>query len=328
MSNQTTRAVRFHSTGGPEVLQMEEVPLPAPAVGEIQIEHKAIGLNFIEVYYRTGLYPTTLPACPGTEAAGVVTAVGDGVNDFAVGDRVAYASGPIGSYCLERNLATQHVVKLPDAITFEQAASMMLKGLTAQYLLRRIYKVGPEDTIVFHAVAGGVGSIACQWAKSLGARVIGTVSTDAKAELARANGCDEVIVTSRETVSTRVRELTNGKGVPVVYDSVGKVTFVDSLDCLQPRGLMVSFGNASGPVDPMPLTMLAQRGSLMLTRPTLYAFTAVREELLESAADLFAAVTSGAVKIQTSNRVSLAEVAAAQEALASRKTTGQTVLIP
>lgn len=329
MNSQTIKAVRFHQTGGSEVLQIDSLELAPPAAGEVQIKHHAIGLNFIEIYLRSGLYPTALPACPGTEAAGEVVAVGAGVSEFKAGDRVAYASGPIGSYCTMRNLPASHVVPLPDSIDYDQAACMMLKGLTAQYLLRRVYPVKPGDTILFHAAAGGVGTIACQWAKALGAKVIGTVSTDEKATLARSNGCDEVIVTSHgANLPEQVKALNGGKGLPVVYDSIGKVTFVDSLDCLRPRGMMVSFGNASGPVDPMPLTMLAQRGSLVLTRPTLAAFTADRTELLESAAELFDVVAQGKVKIPVNQSYSLKDVAKAQDALASRQTTGCTVLIP
>lgn len=329
MTTQTIQAVRFHQTGGSEVLQVDTLELAGPAAGEVQIKHHAIGLNFIEIYLRSGLYPAALPACPGTEAAGEIVAVGEGVTGFKPGDRVAYASGPIGSYCTMRNLPANHVVPLPDSITYDQAACMMLKGLTAQYLLRRVYPVKPGDTILFHAAAGGVGTIACQWAKSLGARVIGTVSTPEKAELAKSNGCDEVIITNQGgSLPDQVKALNGGKGLPVVYDSIGKVTFVDSLDCLRPRGMMVSFGNASGPVDPMPLTMLAQRGSLVLTRPTLAAFTADRAELLESAAELFDVVAQGKVKIPVNQSYALQDVAQAQDALASRKTTGCTVLKP
>ncbi|MDX1669151.1 MAG: quinone oxidoreductase [Limnobacter sp.] len=329
MSDQTIEAMRFHTTGGPEVLQVDTLPLSAPGPGEVQVKHHAVGLNFIEIYLRTGLYPAPLPACPGTEAAGEVIAVGDGVTEFKLGDRVAYASGPIGSYCTARNIPAQHLVPLPDAISYDQAACMMLKGLTAQYLLRRVYPVGPGDTILFHAAAGGVGTLATQWAKALGARVIGTVSTEEKAVLAKQNGCDDVIVTTQCTnLPEQVKALNGGKGLPVVYDSIGKLTFTDSLDCLRPRGLMVSFGNASGPVDPVPLTMLAQRGALMLTRPTLAAFTADRQELLESAEELFEMVMSGKVKIPITQKYALKDAAQAQEALAARKTTGCTVLHP
>lgn len=326
--NKTIHAIRIHKHGGPEVLTWDELTLGAPGPSEVQIEHKAIGLNFIEIYQRDGLYPMPMPTSLGSEAAGVVLAVGDGVKHLAVGDRVAYASGPAGAYSTARNMPANHVVKLPDNVSFELAASIMLKGLTAQYLLRRIRPVQKGETVLFHAAAGGVGQIACQWANYLGVRVIGTVSTDEKAAIARAHGCAEVIVTSRENVVERVKALTDGKGVPVVYDSVGKATFTDSLDCLKPRGLMVSFGNASGAVDPVPLTMLAQRGSLMLTRPTLASFTADRAELEESAAELFEMVGSGKIKININQRFALKDAAQAQTKLAARQTTGSTVLIP
>lgn len=322
------KIVRFHNTGAPEVLQLEDMELGPPQAGEVQVEHKAIGLNFIEVYWRTGVYPQALPCCPGSEGAGVVRAVGAGVTEFKPGDRVAYGSGPVGSYCTVRNMPAHPLVKIPDSISFETAAAMMLKGFTAQYLLRRVYRVQPGETILFHAAAGGVGSIATQWAKALGVRVIGTVSSHEKAKLARANGCAEVIVTSEENVVTRVRELTDGKGVPVVYDSVGKATFTDSLNCLKPRGMMVSFGNASGKVDPVPLQWLAERGSLVLTRPTVASFTADKAEMLESAAEMFDVVASGAVQVQINQRYALADVARAHAALESRQTTGCTVLIP
>lgn len=320
--------VRIHQAGAPEVLTLEQADLPPPGPGELQIEHKAIGLNYIEVYWRSGVYPLPLPTSLGSEAAGVVRAVGEGVTGFAEGDRVAYGSGPVGSYCTVRNMPAHPVVKLPDFIDFETAAAMMLKGFTAQYLLRRVYKVQPGETILFHAAAGGVGTIACQWAKALGARVIGTVSTPEKAQWAKANGCDEVVITTQENLVDRVKELTDGKGVPVVYDSVGKATFVDSLNCLRPRGLMVSFGNASGKVDPVPLQWLAERGSLMLTRPTVASFTVDKTEMLESAAEMFEVVRSGDVKIHINQRFKLSEVVQAHHQLESRKTTGCTVLIP
>ncbi|HEY1058008.1 MAG TPA: quinone oxidoreductase [Limnobacter sp.] len=326
--NTTVQTIRIHRIGGPEVLQMDTLELGPPQAGEVQVEHKAIGLNFIEVYWRTGLYPLPLPSGLGTEAAGVITAVGPGVTGFQVGDRVAYASGPVGAYSTRRNMPAQPLVKLPDGIGFDTAAAIMLKGLTAQYLLRRVYPVKAGDTILFHAAAGGVGLLACQWAKALGARVIGTVSTRAKAELAMANGCDDVIVTSEENTVERVKALTGGKGVPVVYDSVGKDTFVTSLDCLKPRGMMVSFGNASGAVDPVPLGWLAQRGSLVLTRPTLASFTADSAELQESANELFDVVMQGMVKVHINQRMPLADVGRAHELLTSRQTTGCTVLMP
>lgn len=322
------KIVRMYSTGAPEVLKIEDMEIGPPMPGEVQVQHKAIGLNFIEVYWRSGVYPLPLPTCIGNEGAGVVLAVGEGVNDFKPGDRVAYGSGPIGSYSTVRNMPAHPLVKIPDAIDFATAAAMMLKGLTAQYLLRRVYKVQAGETILFHAAAGGVGTIATQWAKSLGVRVIGTVSTREKAELARANGCAEVIITSEENVVKRVKELTDGKGVPVVYDSVGKATFVDSLDCLKPRGMMVSFGNASGKVDPVPLQWLVERGSLVLTRPSVAAFTVDKAEMLESAAEMFGVVASGAVKIQINQRFALADVVKAHTELENRRTTGCTVLIP
>ncbi len=322
------KIVRMYSTGAPDVLKIEDMEIGPPMPGEVQVQHKAIGLNFIEVYWRSGVYPLPLPTCIGNEGAGVVLAVGEGVNDFKPGDRVAYGSGPIGSYSTVRNMPAHPLVKIPDAIDFETAAAMMLKGLTAQYLLRRVYKVQAGETILFHAAAGGVGTIATQWAKSLGVRVIGTVSTREKAELARANGCAEVIITSEENVVKRVKELTDGKGVPVVYDSVGKATFVDSLDCLKPRGMMVSFGNASGKVDPVPLQWLVERGSLVLTRPSGAAFTVDKAEMLESAAEMFGVVASGAVKIQINQRFALADVVKAHTELENRRTTGCTVLIP
>jgi NADPH2:quinone reductase len=307
---------------------MEDLEIGPPKADEVQIEHKAIGLNFIEVYWRTGVYPQPLPCCPGTEGAGIVRAVGEKVTEFKPGDRVAYGSGPVGSYCTIRNMPAHPLVKIPDAIDFETAAAMMLKGFTAQYLLRRVYKVKAGETILFHAAAGGVGSIASQWARSLGVRVIGTVSTREKAEQALANGCVEVIITSEENLVDRVKALTQGKGVPVVYDSVGKATFLDSLNCLSPRGMMVSFGNASGKVDPVPLNWLAERGSLVLTRPTVASFTADKAEMLESANEMFNVVVNGAVKIQINQRFALSDVVQAHTELENRRTTASTVLIP
>lgn len=322
------QAIRIHRTGGPDVLQLDTLELPPPGPGEIQIEHKAIGLNFIEIYWRTGLYPLPMPSVLGTEAAGVVCAVGEGVHEFKEGDRVAYASGPVGSYSTARNLGAQHVVKLPDGIEFETAAAIMLKGLTAQYLLRRVYKVQAGEPVLFHAAAGGVGLIACQWAKALGAQVIGSVSTPEKAALALSNGCDHVVLSGEADWVQHVRKITQGVGVPVVYDGIGKTTFVQSLDCLKPRGMMVSFGNASGAVDPVPLGWLAQRGSLVLTRPTLASFTADPAELRESAAELFEVVKGGKVKVHINLRMPLGEAAKAQALLESRKTTGSAVLLP
>lgn len=325
------QAIVFDRSGGPEVMELREVALQAPGAGEVQIEHRAIGLNFIEVYYRSGLYPSPMPSGLGNEASGVITAVGAGVTQFKEGDRVAYGTGPvgaIGAYSNRRNVPAQHVLKLPDNIAFDTAAAMMLKGLTVQYLLRRTYRVQAGETIVFHAAAGGVGLIACQWAKALGVRTIGTVSTPDKAELAKAHGCSEVLISGKDNLPQSVRALTGGKGVPVVYDSVGKSTFIDSLDCLQARGLMVSFGNASGPVDPFPLTELTKRGGLFLTRPSIVNYMSDRSEMEESAAELFDMVGSGKVTIQINQRFALADAGKAHEALTGRKTTGSSVLVP
>lgn len=325
------QAILFDRTGGPEVMELREVQIPSPEAGEVQIEHRAIGLNFIEVYFRSGLYPSAMPAGLGNEAAGVVTAVGAGVTQVKEGDRVAYGTGPVGAvgaYSTKRNVPANNVLKLPDNIAFDTAAAMMLKGLTVQYLLRRTYQVKAGETIVFHAAAGGVGLIACQWARALGVRTIGTVSTPDKADLAKAHGCDEVLISGKDNLPQSVRALTGGKGVPVVYDSVGKSTFIDSLDCLQPRGLMVSFGNASGPVDPFPLTELTKRGGLFLTRPSIANYTTDRAELEASAAELFDMVGSGKISIQINQRFALADAGKAHEALTGRKTTGSSVLIP
>jgi NADPH2:quinone reductase len=324
----TVGAVRIHATGGPENLRFEEVELAAPAAGEALVRHHAIGVNFIDTYHRSGLYPLPLPAVLGTEAAGVVEAVGAGVGEVAVGQRVAYAGTITGAYAGARRIPAARLVPLPDDVPFELAAAMMLKGMTAEYLLRRTHRVTAGETIVFHAAAGGVGLIACQWARALGARVIGVVGSAAKAELARAHGCAEVVVLPGQDLAGRVRELTGGRGVPVVYDSVGRDTFEASLDCLAPRGLMVSFGNASGPVPPVSPLALASRGSLYLTRPTLAAYTADREELLASAAALFAVVRSGSVRVNVSRRYPLAEAGQAHRDLEGRRTTGSVVLLP
>jgi NADPH2:quinone reductase len=323
-----TRAILLYETGGPEVLRWEEVALPAPAAGEVTVRHEAVGLNFVDIYHRTGLYPLPLPSGIGLEGAGVVTAVGSDVADLKVGDRVAYAGGPVGAYAEARNIPADRLVKLPDAIGFKTAAAMMLQGLTAQYLLRRTYRVQPGDTILIHAAAGGVGLIVCQWAKALGANVIGTVGSDEKATLARAHGCDHPIVYTRENFTQRVREITNGEGVPVVYDSIGKDTFFGSLDCLRPLGMMVTFGNASGPVPPLDLLELTKRGSLFITRPSLFAYTAKRSDLLAMAAELFEVVVSGKVKIEVNQTYALKDAALAQTDLVARKTTGSTVLLP
>ena len=323
------KAIRIHQYGGPEALRWEEVEVGDPGPGQLRVRHGAVGLNYIDVYHRTGLYP--LPALPwtlGMEGAGQVEAVGEGVTEFKVGDRVAYASPPVGAYAEVRLIATDRVVALPDAIDDPTAAAMMLQGMTAQYLLRRTYRVQPGDAILLHAAAGGVGLIASQWARQLGAIVIGTVGSDEKAELARAHGCQHAIVYSRENFVERVREITNGQGVAVVYDSVGKETFMGSLDCLRPLGMMVSFGNASGPVPPFEPGILAAKGSLFLTRPVLMTYTAKRPDLLASAAELFEVVASGAVRIEVRQTYLLAEAAQAHRDLEARRTTGSTVLLP
>ncbi len=322
-------AVLFSRTGGPEVLVWEEVEVPNPGPGEALIRQTAIGVNFIDIYHRTGLYPVgSLPSGIGLEGVGVVEAIGPEVTEVSVGDRVAYASAPIGAYSEWRCMPAERLVRLPPGISDEVAAAMMLKGMTAHYLLRRTYRVQPGDTIVFYAASGGVGSIACQWAKHLGAEVIGVVGSDEKAKLAREFGCTHTVVYTRERVPDRVREITGGKGVPVVYDSVGQTTFFDSLDCLQPRGLMVSFGNASGPVPPFNIQELALRGSLYLTRPTLATYTSTRAELLASAQELFEVVLSKTVRVHIGHRFRLREAAEAHRALESRATTGAIVLLP
>ncbi len=325
---QRVRAIRFNRTGGPEVLTWEEVTLGSPAAGQVSIKHSAVGLNFIDTYHRTGLYPVQLPSGIGLEAAGVVEAVAEGVTEFAVGDRVAYGTGPIGAYSEARNIAADKIVKIPDGIEDRTAAAIMLKGLTAQYLLRRTYRVKAGDTILVHAAAGGVGLLLCQWAKHLGATVIGTVGSTAKGELARAHGCDHTILYRVADVAKRVRELTGGVGVPVVYDGVGKDTFAASLDSLAPLGMMVSFGNASGPVSSIDPLVLSQKGSLFFTRPTLMHYTAKREDLLAMATELFEVVQSGAVKVEVNQTFRLFDAAHAHRDLESRKTTGSSVLIP
>ena len=322
------RAIRIHETGGPEVLRWDEVEVGRPGPGEALVRHTAIGINFIDTYHRSGLYPVDLPAVLGLEAAGVVEAIGPEVDQVAVGDAVAYAGGPVGAYCERRLIPARHLVPLPPDLGPEQAAGMMTKGLTVQYLLRRTHRVEEGETILIHAAAGGVGLIACQWASHLGAEVIGTVGSDAKAEVARAHGCHHAIVYTREDFVARVREITDGKGVPVVYDSVGQATWEGSLDCLQPLGLMVSFGNASGAVPPIQPLVLAQKGSLFLTRPTLMAYTSERKDLLAAAAELFDVVRSEAVRIEVRQRYPLAEAGQAHRDLEARKTMGSTVLIP
>ncbi len=324
-----TKAIIIDKTGGSESLKLQSVSLAAPAAGEVRVRHEAIGLNFIDVYHRTGLYPVpSLPSGLGMEAAGVVEAIGEGVSEVAVGDRVAYAGGPLGAYSDERIIPASLLVKLPDSIDSETAAAMMLQGMTAQYLIRSTYRVKAGETIVLHAAAGGVGSLLSQWASSLGVTVIGTVGSEEKAQLAQANGCAHTILYNEENFSDRVREITNGEGVPVVYDSVGKDTFEGSLDCLSVRGLMVSYGNASGAVPPFSPGILAQKGSLYLTRPTLASYTRNRAELSACAGELMSVVSSGTVKISVNQRYALADVASAHDDLEARKTTGQTVLIP
>jgi NADPH2:quinone reductase len=320
-----THAIRIHEAGGPEVLKWEEVDVGDPGPGQVKIRQEAAGLNFIDVYHRTGLYPQELPFTPGVEGAGVVEAVGANITNVKQGDRVAYA-GPIGGYAEERLIDAERLVKLPDNISCEQAAGMMLQGMTAQMLLRSIYRVNDGDTILVHAAAGGVGLIMCQWAAALGATVIGTVSTEEKAELARANGCAHPILYTSQDFVAEVNRIMNGGKLPVVYDSVGRDTFMKSLDCLRPRGLMVSFGNASGPPDPMPPNVLAQKGSLYLTRPTLYNYIATRAELEQSAGELFDVVSSGKVKIEIKQRFPLKDTAEAHRQLEARKTTGSTIL--
>ena len=321
-------AIRIHQTGGPEVLRWEEVTLPDLQPNEARVRHEAVGVNFIDIYHRSGLYPLPLPSGIGMEGAGVVEAVGSAVTELKPGDRVAYAGGPAGAYAEVRNMPVAPLVKLPDAIDFKTGAAMMLQGMTAQYLLRRTYKVQPGDTILIHAAAGGVGLLVCQWARALGATVIGTVSSDEKAALARAHGCDHPIVYTRENFVERVKAITGGAGVPVVYDSIGKDTFQGSLDCLRPMGLMVTFGNASGPVPPVDTLELSRRGSLFLTRPTLFTYIAKRQDLLDISADLFDVVVAGKVKVEVNQTYALKDAARAQEDLAARRTTGSTVLLP
>jgi NADPH2:quinone reductase len=318
-------AIRVHQVGGPEVLQWEEIEVGEPGPGQVRLRQEAAGLNFIDVYHRTGLYKQDMPFTPGVEGAGTVDAVGPGVNNVKAGDRVAYG-GPIGGYAEVRLIDAGKLVKLPDGISSDQAAAMMLQGMTAQMLLRQVYAVKSGDTILIHAAAGGVGLIVCQWAKALGATVIGTVGSDEKAELARAHGCDHPIVYTRQDFVAEVERITGGAKLPVVYDSVGKDTFLKSLDCLRPRGLMVSFGNASGAPDPIPPNLLAQKGSLFLTRPTLYNYTSTRDELERSAAELFAVVSSGKVKIEVKQRFNLKDAAQAHRALEARQTSGSTIL--
>jgi NADPH:quinone reductase len=320
-----THAIRIHQTGGPEVLKWEAVEVGKPGPGQVRLRHTAVGLNYIDTYHRTGLYPMPLPFTPGLEAAGVVEEVGPDVTDVKVGDRVAYAAPPIGAYAEARLMQADRLVVIPSNVTDQQAAAMMLQGMTAQYLIRRTYRVEKGDTVLLHAAAGGVGLIACQWLRHLGATVIGTVGSDAKAELAKANGCHHTIVYTREDFVARVNEITGGAKLPVVFDSVGKDTFMKSLDCLKPMGLMVLFGQSSGPVPPVDLGVLAGKGSLYVTRPTLNHYTAKRQDLLASAAELFDVVGSGAVKISINQTYPLSEAVQAHRDLEARKTTGSTV---
>ncbi|HNN46683.1 MAG TPA: quinone oxidoreductase [Azospira sp.] len=321
-------AIRFHETGGPEVLRWEAVEVGAPGPGQVRVRHEAVGLNFIDTYHRTGLYPLPLPSGIGLEGAGVVEAIGEGVSNVRVGDRVAYAGGPVGAYSEARCMPAAPLLRLPDAIDFRTGAAMMLQGLTSAYLLRKTYRVQAGDAVLIHAAAGGVGLIACQWAKALGATVIGTTSSEEKAALARAHGADHIIFYNREDVAKRVREITGGEGVAVVYDGVGKDTFMGSLDSLRTRGMMVSFGNASGPVAPFDPLLLSQKGSIFITRPTLMHHTAKREELEELGGELFAMVASGKVRIEVNQTYALRDAAQAHIDLEARRTTGSTILLP
>ncbi|WP_029417530.1 quinone oxidoreductase family protein [Brevundimonas bacteroides] len=322
------RAVRLDRAGGPEVLEIATVPVPEPGPGQVRIRHHAIGLNFIDIYQRDGLYPLTYPTGLGLEAAGVVEAVGEGVTRFAVGDRIAYANGPPGAYAEAHVVHQDRAVRLPGDIAFETAAAAMLKGMTAEYLVQRVFHVKQGDAILVHAAAGGVGLILCQWAQSLGATVIGTVGSEAKAELARSHGCDHVILYDREDVAAQVREITAGEGVAVAYDSVGAATLEASLSSLHRRGMFVTYGNASGPVPPLEPLRLSRGGSLFMTRPTLFDYVATPEELDASAQALFAVIRSGQVKIEIGQTFALDQVRQAHEALAGRKTVGSTLLAP
>jgi len=324
-----SQRIQFSQHGGPEVLERIEAPVTAPGAGEVRVRNHAIGLNFIDTYFRSGLYaPPSLPSGLGTEGAGVVEAVGEGVQDFQIGDRVAYATGPLGSYGEHHTLPARHLVKLPESISYEQAAAVMLKGLTTQYLLRQTHELKAGETVLFHAAAGGVGSIACQWAHAIGAKLIGVVGSEEKAERAKALGAWATIDRSREDIAQRVLELTDGKKCPVVYDSVGKSSWEISLDCVAPRGLLVSFGNASGAVAGVNLGVLAQKGSLYLTRPSLAGYADTADRLRSMAGELFEMIASGKVKVEIGQRYPLAEAAEAQRMLAAGKTTGSTILLP
>ena len=323
------KAIKLNTHGGPEVLKWEDFDPGSPGPGQVRVRHEAIGLNFIDVYHRTGLYPLpSLPVIPGLEGSGVVEDVGEQVNDLAVGDRVAYAGVPPGAYAQVRCIPAHRLVKMPDEVSFETAAAMMLKGMTARYLIRGCYPVSSGDTILIHAASGGVGSIVSQWAHNIGATVIGTVGSAEKAEKARTNGCDHPILYSQEDFVEKTREITNGKGVNVVYDSVGQATFMKSLACLKPIGTMVTFGQSSGGVPPLELGVLAAKGSLFLTRPSLMTYTEKREDLLEHAADLFDVVQRGVVKITIGQTYPLSDVSVAHRDLEGRKTTGSSILVP
>jgi NADPH:quinone reductase len=322
------KAIRFHKAGGPEVMQLEEVSVGDPAAGQARIRQTAIGVNFIDTYHRSGLYPMPLPSGLGSEAAGVIEAIGPGVPGLKTGDRVAYTGNPVGSYAEVRLYPADRLVKIPEGITDQQAACMMLKGMTVQYLIHRTFKVKAGDTVLWHAAVGGVGLIACQWLKALGVTIIGTVGSDEKVALAKRAGCTHVINYSSENFTQRVKEITGGKGVPVVYDSVGKSTWEGSLDCLQQRGMMVSFGNASGAVAPVNIGILAQKGSLYLTRPSLVNYIATRIDLEETAKSLFDVVASGKVKIEVTGTYKLADATKAHSDLEGRKTTGSIILVP
>ena len=323
-----TKAIRIHDYGGPEVCSYDDIEVGAPGEGQVRVRHTAIGVNYLDIYHRSGFQKlNSLPAVIGMEGAGVVEELGSAVRELKVGDRVCYHAS-LGAYAEERLMPADRMMVVPDGIDDKLAASMMMKGLTSEYLILRCYPVKAGEAVLVHAAAGGVGTIMCQWLKHIGATVIGTVSTDAKVDIAKANGCDHVIVSSKEKVSERVREITDGEGVPVVYDGIGKDTFTDSLDCLRPRGFMVSFGNSSGRVDPVPLADLVSRGSLYVTRPTVATYCASREELVASANALFEVVLNGQVKIPISGEYALKDVAQSHADLESRKTTGSLILIP
>jgi NADPH2:quinone reductase len=322
------KAIRITATGGPEVLRWEDVEVGEPGEGQARVRHTAVGVNFIDTYQRSGLYPIPVPGGLGSEAAGVVEAVGPGVTVVRPGDRVAYGGSPPGSYSESRVMPAGVLVPIPDGVTDQTAAAVMLKGMTAQYLIRRTYPVKAGETVLYHAAVGGVGLIACQWLKALGATVIGTVGSDEKAEVARAHGCDHVIISTKEDIAKRVREITGGAGVPVVYDSVGKDTFLGSLDCLRPLGLMVSFGNSSGKVTPFDIGILSQKGSLYLTRPTLATYTATRADLEATAREVFEVIREGKVKVEIRHTYPLADAQQVHRDLEGRRTVGSIVMIP